>query len=110
MCIVFNLIDKYLILSDRMKEERILLSSDGPDRNVLKLKPPMVFSVANADLFVRMLDQILDEITDVGLMDSPRKISVTERRKISNGSNDLETKKSKINLNGEIEVSTIKNL
>ena len=46
----------------RMKEEKILLQSDGPYNNVLKLKPPLVFSKADATFFVTTLDQILDEI------------------------------------------------
>ena len=46
----------------RMKEEKILLQSDGPHNNVLKLKPPLVFSKADARFFVTTLDQILDEI------------------------------------------------
>lgn len=37
---------------DRMKSvHRILISSDGPHENVLKLKPPMVFTKENADEF-----------------------------------------------------------
>jgi len=46
---------------ERMKEERILVSSDGPFQNVLKIKPPMVFNRENADFFVSKLDQILAE-------------------------------------------------
>jgi hypothetical protein len=45
-----------------MKEECILLSSDGPHCNVIKLKPPMVFTIENADHFVKMLDKILLEV------------------------------------------------
>uniref|UniRef100_A0A1B6KV85 Uncharacterized protein n=2 Tax=Graphocephala atropunctata TaxID=36148 RepID=A0A1B6KV85_9HEMI len=52
----------------RMKEEHILVSSDGPDRNVLKLKPPMVFSIANADLLVTTLDRLLEEVKESGLI------------------------------------------
>lgn len=38
---------------DRMKNvHRILISSDGPDDNVLKLKPPMVFTEQNAQEFL----------------------------------------------------------
>lgn len=38
---------------DRMKNvHKILVSSDGPDDNVIKLKPPMVFNTANADQFL----------------------------------------------------------
>lgn len=44
-----------------MKNERILLSADGPDCNVIKLKPPMVFSRANVDEFIRVFDRILGE-------------------------------------------------
>lgn len=47
-----------------MKEEYILVSSDGPDRNVLKLKPPLVFSHDNVDHFVKILDEVLTEISD----------------------------------------------
>jgi len=46
----------------RMKDEFILLSADGPYRNVLKLKPPMVFSQADADRFVAVLDDVLTEL------------------------------------------------
>jgi len=48
----------------RMKEEYILVSSDGPDRNVLKLKPPLVFSHDNVDHFVKILDEVLTEISE----------------------------------------------
>lgn len=46
----------------RMKDQKILVSSDGPDNNILKLKPPMVFSIENADHFVSTLDYILQEV------------------------------------------------
>ena len=46
---------------DRMKEHGILLSTDGPYHNVLKLKPPIVFSEANADVLVHTLDKIFAE-------------------------------------------------
>ncbi|XP_034935811.1 alanine--glyoxylate aminotransferase 2-like [Chelonus insularis] len=46
----------------RMKDEKILVSSDGPDNNILKLKPPMVFSTENADHFINTLDDILQEV------------------------------------------------
>jgi ethanolamine-phosphate phospho-lyase len=44
---------------ERMKQERILVSTDGPYQNVLKIKPPLIFSRDNVDLFVSKLDQIL---------------------------------------------------
>jgi 4-aminobutyrate aminotransferase-like enzyme len=48
-------------LTNRMKELGILMSLDGPDHNVLKIKPPMVFSKDNADELLRRLDQVLAE-------------------------------------------------
>ena len=44
-----------------MKDRGILLSTDGPLDNVLKIKPPLVFSELNADLLVKTLGEVLDE-------------------------------------------------
>ena len=46
---------------NRMRDHGILISTDGPLENVLKMKPPIVFSEKNADEVVRMLDKILQE-------------------------------------------------
>lgn len=46
---------------ERMKEEGILLSIDGPLHNVLKLKPPLVFNEENARHLVGTLNNILAE-------------------------------------------------
>jgi 4-aminobutyrate aminotransferase-like enzyme len=48
-------------LVDRMKERGILVSTDGPFHNVIKIKPPLVFTEANADLLVTTMDKILKE-------------------------------------------------
>lgn len=50
-----------LYIADRMKEEGILISIDGPYHNVLKIKPPMVFDRVNALRYVETLDKILCE-------------------------------------------------
>lgn len=47
----------------RLKQEFILFSADGPHRNVLKFKPPMVLSLDDADHLLRTLESILDEIS-----------------------------------------------
>lgn len=44
---------------EKMKQERILISTDGLYQNVLKIKPPLVFSKDNADFFIFKLDKIL---------------------------------------------------
>jgi 4-aminobutyrate aminotransferase-like enzyme len=46
---------------ERMKERGILISTDGPSHNVLKIKPPLVFSEANADGLIRTVAQIFTE-------------------------------------------------
>src|SRR5436305_1530804 len=48
-------------IANRMRERGILLSTDGPFNNVLKIKPPLVFTEENADFRVSTLDEILGE-------------------------------------------------
>jgi 4-aminobutyrate aminotransferase-like enzyme/Ser/Thr protein kinase RdoA (MazF antagonist) len=48
---------------ERMKERGILISTDGPFHNVLKIKPPLVFSNMNADEAVSTLSVIMAERT-----------------------------------------------
>uniref|UniRef100_A0A3B5BHL1 Ethanolamine-phosphate phospho-lyase n=1 Tax=Stegastes partitus TaxID=144197 RepID=A0A3B5BHL1_9TELE len=43
----------------KLKEQHILLSADGPHRNVLKFKPPLCFTTEDADLVVEKIDLIL---------------------------------------------------
>jgi 4-aminobutyrate aminotransferase-like enzyme len=43
-----------------MKERGILLSTDGPHHNVIKIKPPIVLSSENADFLLRELDAVLE--------------------------------------------------
>jgi ethanolamine-phosphate phospho-lyase len=55
-------------LIDHMLEDeaKIVVSSDGPDENVIKFKPPLVFSKANADAFVSALERALCEAVKSG--------------------------------------------
>jgi 4-aminobutyrate aminotransferase-like enzyme len=46
---------------NRLRERGILTGTDGPHHNVIKLRPPLIFSKADADLFVATLDEILRE-------------------------------------------------
>jgi len=46
-----------------MKEAGILMSTDGPDHNVLKIKPPIIFTRENADELVFNLTSIFKEIS-----------------------------------------------
>jgi 4-aminobutyrate aminotransferase-like enzyme len=46
---------------NRMREEGILLGTDGPYHNVVKIRPPMPFALADADRLVETFDRILGE-------------------------------------------------
>ena len=46
---------------NRARHRGILLSTDGPLHNVLKIKPPIIFTHSNADNLVTTLDEILSE-------------------------------------------------
>lgn len=41
----------------------VLLSSDGPDNNVFKIKPPMVVQRADMDRFLDVLDEALGVVS-----------------------------------------------
>jgi 4-aminobutyrate aminotransferase-like enzyme len=47
---------------NRAATRGVLLSTDGPDHNVIKIKPPLVFSDADADRLVETVDEVLAEL------------------------------------------------
>ena len=46
---------------NRMRDAGILLGTDGPFENVIKIRPPMPFDESNAELLVANMEQILEE-------------------------------------------------
>ena len=54
--------DKTHYLINQMKKKGILLSADGPDHNVIKIKPPLVFNKDNATFLVETMDLILKKV------------------------------------------------
>ena len=48
-------------VANRMRDHGVLISTDGPLHNVLKIKPPLVFNKQNADYLLRCLSKILEE-------------------------------------------------
>jgi 4-aminobutyrate aminotransferase-like enzyme len=48
-------------VANRMREGGVLMSTDGPDHNVLKIKPPMCFNEADAAFLVETMDRVLRE-------------------------------------------------
>ncbi|KAK2704160.1 ethanolamine-phosphate phospho-lyase-like [Artemia franciscana] len=53
-------------IKDRMKAEKILLISQGPDHNVLVITPPMCFTTENARRFLRSFESVLAAIQSEG--------------------------------------------
>ncbi|XP_076833500.1 5-phosphohydroxy-L-lysine phospho-lyase [Brachyhypopomus gauderio] len=52
------------LLVRRLKERHICLSTDGPWENVIKFKPPMCFSIEDAERVTEQIGLILQEIED----------------------------------------------
>ena len=48
-------------VANRMRDHGVLISTDGPLHNVLKIKPPLVFTRENADDLLRCLGKVLEE-------------------------------------------------
>src|SRR5699024_2889571 len=48
---------------EMMRNRGFLLSTDGPLHNVLKIKPPLVFSTKNAEDLIQNLDAVLSFLT-----------------------------------------------
>lgn len=48
---------KFLV--DYLRYHRVIVSRDGPDENVIKIKPPLVFSKKDVDTLVDALDKAL---------------------------------------------------
>jgi 4-aminobutyrate aminotransferase-like enzyme len=42
-----------------MRDDGVLIGTDGPFHNVLKIRPPMPFGIEDADLLVECLDTVL---------------------------------------------------
>jgi len=45
-------------IKQAMVERRVLMNVDGPRKNVLKIKPPMVFAESDADRMLAALIQV----------------------------------------------------
>lgn len=50
-------------VKNRMRENRILIGSEGPKDNVLKIRPPLTIEADDAAMILATLDQILAELT-----------------------------------------------
>jgi 4-aminobutyrate aminotransferase-like enzyme len=51
---------------ERLRDLGVLTGTDGPLHNVLKARPPLIFSEDDASLFVQRLDEVLAEDAAAG--------------------------------------------
>jgi 4-aminobutyrate aminotransferase-like enzyme len=51
-------------LVNGLRDRRVLISASGPHANVLKIRPPLVFSRANADQFLAAFDEVATAIRE----------------------------------------------
>jgi 4-aminobutyrate aminotransferase-like enzyme len=49
-------------LVNGLRERRVLISSAGPNANVLKIRPPLIFSKENADTLIAALADTLQSL------------------------------------------------
>jgi 4-aminobutyrate aminotransferase-like enzyme len=53
--------DQASYIVDRLRDSGILAGTDGPHHNVIKLRPPLIFSDLDAGLFTTTLSAVLGE-------------------------------------------------
>jgi 4-aminobutyrate aminotransferase-like enzyme len=56
-------------IANRMRERGVLLGTDGPYHNVVKIRPPMPFSKVDADRLVEAMDASLVDLEQVRELD-----------------------------------------
>jgi 4-aminobutyrate aminotransferase-like enzyme/Ser/Thr protein kinase RdoA (MazF antagonist) len=49
-------------VKNRMRDHRILIGSEGPKDNILKIRPPLTIDSDDVDMIIQTLDRILSEI------------------------------------------------
>lgn len=50
-------------VKNRMRDHRILIGSEGPFDNILKIRPPLTIEMDDIDMIVTALDDVLAEVT-----------------------------------------------
>lgn len=48
-------------VANRMRQLGVLLGTDGPYHNVVKIRPPMAFDTADADRLVESFERVIAE-------------------------------------------------
>jgi 4-aminobutyrate aminotransferase-like enzyme len=51
-------------IKNKMRENRILIGSDGPKDNVIKIRPPLTIELEDAQMLLTILSEILEGTVD----------------------------------------------
>ena len=56
-----EIVEEAASIVDEMRDRNVLLSTDGPHHNVIKIKPPMVLSKEDVDATLHLLNESLNQ-------------------------------------------------
>ena len=51
-------------IKNKMRENRILIGSDGPKDNVIKIRPPLTIELEDAQMLLTILSKVLEGTED----------------------------------------------
>ncbi len=51
-------------IKNKMRENRILIGSDGPKDNVIKIRPPLTIEIEDAEMLLSTLSEVLEGTED----------------------------------------------
>ncbi|MCT4657217.1 MAG: aminotransferase class III-fold pyridoxal phosphate-dependent enzyme [Cohaesibacter sp.] len=52
-------------VKNRMRDHRILMGTEGPADNILKIRPPLTIEANDVDMILHVMDQVLEEATQL---------------------------------------------
>ena len=51
-------------IKNKMRENRILIGSDGPKDNIIKIRPPLTIELEDAEMLLATLSEVLEGVLD----------------------------------------------
>ena len=51
-------------IKNKMRDNRILIGSDGPKDNIIKIRPPLTIELEDAEMLLATLSEVLEEVLD----------------------------------------------
>ncbi len=51
-------------IKNKMRDNRILIGSDGPKDNIIKIRPPLTIELEDAEMLLATLSEVLEGVLD----------------------------------------------